>query len=542
MRPGGEPVRACSGGTMSQAGNQPGAPKAGEPADELASLDAQLDALLAEAPKSTTTATSGPAGDAAPNVQPGAPIAGAPAPESAASAAEDAVKAIEAQVDTLVSQFVDAEPAAEGSLADLTESLVKADAAEAVANEAAATPDAPSEPVAATAPIVSDPPIAESANEEAASAEATAAVPAALESAAPDALVPALGAEPPASDAVAEAAPTEAIAPEVATSPAPATEAQATQAVADVIESSVAQPAATEPVVADSKPAPFAGVEVPGDIAALDDQLARLTDELLAGDADAGSDSPAPSEAVPAPSSAAASPSTPEAAPAPAAETSAPAVVAARPAVPASAPAPVSAPTSAPAAAPAVPAPVAAPSPVVPAKPKGPSVFTRAREAMGKRSAGVAAALAKPLAGKPKMVRDTVGWIGLNTIFLATLVWGYRLMLQKPEQPVAAKTPIGLISGAHDSHGAAAAEHGDPHAEEHSDGHAVVKGDTHDATDDHAGPKSGLGAATALTKKKLTYALSDAMAAKMSGGKKDAGGHGEAKKDDKKDAKKSGGH
>jgi hypothetical protein len=527
---------------MSQAGNQPGAPKAGEPADELASLDAQLDALLAEAPKSNATATSGPAGDAAPNVQPGAPIAGAPAPESAASAAEDAVKAIEAQVDSLVSQFVDAEPAAEGSLADLTESLVKADAAEAVANEAAATPDAPSEPVAATTPIVSDPPVAESASEEAASAEAAAAAPAALESAAPDALVPALGAEPPASDAVAEAAPTEAIAPEVATSPAPATEAQATQAVADVIESSVAQPAAPEPVVADSKPAPFAGVEVPGDIAALDDQLARLTDELLAGDADAGSDSPAPSEAVPAPSSAAASPSTPEAAPAPAAETSAPAVVAARSAVPASAPAPVSAPTSAPAAAPAVPAPVAAPSPVAPAKPKGPSVFTRAREAMGKRSAGVAAALAKPLAGKPKMVRDTVGWIGLNTIFLATLVWGYRLMLQKPEQPVAAKTPIGLISGAHDSHGAAADEHGDPHAEEHSDGHAVVKGDTHDAADDHAGPKSGLGAATALTKKKLTYALSDAMAAKMSGGKKDAGGHGEAKKDDKKDAKKSGGH
>jgi hypothetical protein len=538
---------------MSQAGNQPGAPKAGEPADELASLDAQLDALLAEAPKSNATATSGPAGDAAPNVQPGAPIAGAPAPESAASAAEDAVKAIEAQVDSLVSQFVDAEPAAEGSLADLTESLVKADAAEAVANEAAATPDAPSEPVAATTPIVSDPPVAESANEEAASAEATAAVPGALESAAPDALVPALGAEPPASDAVAEAAPTEAIAPEVATSPAAATEAQATQAVADVIESSVAQPAAPESVVADSKPAPFAGVEVPGDIAALDDQLARLTDELLAGDADAGSDSPAPSEAVPAPSSAPASPSTPEAAPAPAAETSAPAVVAARPAVPASAPAPVSAPTSAPnsapnsapTSAPAVAAAVAAPSPVVPAKPKGPSVFTRAREAMGKRSAGVAAALAKPLAGKPKMVRDTVGWIGLNTIFLATLVWGYRLMLQKPEQPVAAKTPIGLISGAHDSHdshGAAADEHGEPHAEEHSDDHAVVKGDPHDAADDHAVPKSGLGAATALTKKKLTYALSDAMAAKMSGGKKDAGGHGEAKKDDKKDAKKSGGH
>jgi len=168
-------------------------------------------------------------------------------------------------------------------------------------------------------------------------------------------------------------------------------------------------------------------------------------------------------------------------------------------------------------------------------------VFTRAREAMGKRSAGVAAALAKPLAGKPKMVRDTVGWLGLNTIFLATLVWGYRLMLQKPEQPVAAKTPIGLISGTHASHGAAADDHGEPHADEHSDEHGVVKGDHHDAVDDHAAPKSGLGAATALTKKKLTYALSDAMAAKMAGGKKD-GGHGEAKKDDKKDAKKSGGH
>jgi hypothetical protein len=183
-------------------------------------------------------------------------------------------------------------------------------------------------------------------------------------------------------------------------------------------------------------------------------------------------------------------------------------------------------------------------------------VFTRAREAMGKRSAGVAAVLAKPLAGKPKMVRDTVGWLGLNTIFLATLVWGYRLMLQKPEQPVAAKTPIGLISGAHGEHDThAAAEHGaaddhaDSHGDEHADPHAVAKGDGHEASDQHGVSKSGLGAATTLTKKKLTYALSDAMAAKMSGGKKDAGGHGDAKKDShgaaKKDAKKDahgGGH
>jgi hypothetical protein len=179
---------------------------------------------------------------------------------------------------------------------------------------------------------------------------------------------------------------------------------------------------------------------------------------------------------------------------------------------------------------------------------------------MGRRTSGLATTFAKPLAGKPKIVRDTVGWLGLNTIFLATLVWGYRLMLQKPEQPVATKSPIALIAeGGHaDEHGTHAKGHGDEpedaHADPHSDPHAKPDSDTHvagAAEGEHAHQSASLSGSPALRKKKVTYALSDVMAAKLSGAKKDAGGHGEAKKDAhgaaKKDShgaakKSSGGH
>lgn len=445
---------------MSQSGNQSGAPNAGDPANELASLDAQLDALLADAPKSDRPAIETPVAIASSVIRPAAPVADAPAPDSSVAAAEEAVQAIESQVDQLVSQFVDEAPAAEGSLADLAESLAKDGAVETADAGSAAAPEAASE---AAVPVISD---------DAAPAGA------AIDPAAPGVAIP--------GDAD----------PEASTETSPI--------IGDTAEAPTGEAAADVPVASGSGAEAAVRPEPPRDIAALDDQLARLTDELLAGEPGADVPTPAPAEATEpvsqsAPAAPEASPAPgPESAPAPAAESAPPAVAVA--------------------AAPAAVAVAAPSSPVAPAKPEGMPVGARLRAALQRRSEGLAAVFAKPLAGKPKMVRDTVGWLGLNTIFLATLVWCYRLILQKPEQPVSAKAPIGLISGMFESEADARGA-----ADEH--GQAA-------AAEEHGNSKSGLGAVTALTKKKLTYGLSDAMAAKISGGKKD----------EKKDAKKSGGH
>ncbi|HEX8876881.1 MAG TPA: hypothetical protein VF777_09045 [Phycisphaerales bacterium] len=516
---------------MSQAGKQPGGP---DPANELASLDAQLDALLAEQEKNDPP-------KAAPDaLTPNAPLADAPKPESAAAAAEAAVSSIEAQVDSLVSQFVDETPAT-GSLADLAETLSKQDDAAKQdtdpTNEPTAT-EPVSVPTSATE-LASAEPAAADANRTIDDAIPSDAAPAVPEAVAEVATQPAEPATPtdqatPTAPPETEATPATTEPTAAATEPVDAAESGETAAPIAEPDASAAPTAPPAPVetvtAAPSRPAMPAREETAADISALDDQLARLTDELLSAD-------PA---AAPAPAAAAA----PAVAEAPVA---AAASEANAPPAPAPAPEPVSA--AAPAPAPAAPAAPAAPVPAR-AAPRGPSLAERLSRAVAGRTAGLAVACAKPLAGKPKIVRDTVGWLGVNTIFLATLVWGYRLMLQRPEQPVATKAPSTLVSDFPGGHATAGHDDDDEHADGPAEAHtADASGHADPHAPDGHGEEQGLGGTPTLRKKKVTYALSDAMAAKLSGTKKDAGGHGDAKKDShggaKKDAKKDahgGGH
>lgn len=248
---------------------------------------------------------------------------------------------------------------------------------------------------------------------------------------------------------------------------------------------------------------------VPETISALDEQLANLTDELLTSPVAA-----APASSVP-------QVVEPQAAVAPA---------------PVEAAVPVAEPTR-PVAMPKEPAtkPLEVPAPVV-AEPADVVV----------RPSKVAAILAKPLQGKPRMVRDTVGWLGLNSIFLAGVVWTYHLAFQRPEPIHAQRAPAGLV-GVHNEQADAHASHNlhNPHAPNPApaDAHAATEhhasidahGDSHAAAGEHGAsnahgtePEAPLTGAQPLVKKKPTYALSEVMAAKLGVAKKtdDKGGHG----------------
>lgn len=236
------------------------------------------------------------------------------------------------------------------------------------------------------------------------------------------------------------------------------------------------QPAANEP-----SPAPAES------IGELDDQLARLTDELLIAPA-AEAPPPKPPASSPAPSVVVAIPE-----PAPVAVPAAPAAPetpAAESAKPSTAPAP-------------------GPAPAVPGK--------------------LVRVFSKPLAGKPRLVRDTVGWLGFNSMFLAGVVWCYHLWFQKPEKPAAQHAPVALVSADHgessdQGHGSPA-DH-DPHAvpSDESPAHAATDRHSEHASDE---PVTGV---VPLHKKKPTYALSNAMAEKLNVAKKSDDGHGGEKK------------
>lgn len=150
---------------------------------------------------------------------------------------------------------------------------------------------------------------------------------------------------------------------------------------------------------------------------------------------------------------------------------------------------------------------------------------------------------AKPLAGKPRLIRDSVGWLGFNSMFLAGVVWAYHLWFQRPEKPVAQHAPAALVSS--DGHG----ESG--HGEAPAAGHGAVASDAHAAAehgqpegDEHASAEHGadepITGVNPLHKKKPTYALSDVMAQRLNVAKKGAdaghggggggGGHGAEKK------------
>lgn len=218
-------------------------------------------------------------------------------------------------------------------------------------------------------------------------------------------------------------------------------------------------------------------------IGELDDQLARLTDELLL--------TPPPE--------------------APAASTP---VYAPEPVAPAPAPEPMPA-----AVAPTAPVAMDSPEPVS-SGPSPASVPTPAQP--GK----LVRLFAKPLAGKSRIVRDTAGWLGFNTVFLAGVVWCYHLWFQKPEKPTPQHAPAALVASDHDAHNDVPQEsrqdaHGQPAAHgEEAGSHA----DGSEHTDDPADhPVTGV---APLHKKKPTYALSAAMAEKLNVAKKSDGGHG----------------
>lgn len=67
------------------------------------------------------------------------------------------------------------------------------------------------------------------------------------------------------------------------------------------------------------------------------------------------------------------------------------------------------------------------------------------------------AAVSKPLEGKPRIVRDTVGWLALWTLFLGGCVWIYILFVHKPA-PDGHGDAIHLVTS--DRAPATAAEHG----------------------------------------------------------------------------------
>jgi hypothetical protein len=71
----------------------------------------------------------------------------------------------------------------------------------------------------------------------------------------------------------------------------------------------------------------------------------------------------------------------------------------------------------------------------------------------------VMAAASAPLAGRPKVVRDTVGWIAIWTAFLSLSLWTYLLFFHRAEVPRSDSAPIEIVGS---ERGAGAR----PHAEE----------------------------------------------------------------------------
>lgn len=147
---------------------------------------------------------------------------------------------------------------------------------------------------------------------------------------------------------------------------------------------------------------------------------------------------------------------------------------------------------------------------IAPAKPKVSlrqrlaPVFTGVVALLGS-AVGVAtpllAVLSAPLAKKPRIVRDSVGWIAVNTVFCASCLWGYMLFLrpdQVAEQHAAfdlahAELPeVPAHAGGHDAHGAAD-DHGGGHEAPKDDGHGAKKDDGHGAKKDdgHGGAAKG---------------------------------------------------
>jgi hypothetical protein len=51
---------------------------------------------------------------------------------------------------------------------------------------------------------------------------------------------------------------------------------------------------------------------------------------------------------------------------------------------------------------------------------------------------------AKPLDGRPAIVRSAVGWVAIYTAFLALCVWSFVLIFRQPDRPVPSAEPVRL--------------------------------------------------------------------------------------------------
>ncbi|MBM4109407.1 MAG: hypothetical protein FJ255_11475 [Phycisphaerae bacterium] len=167
--------------------------------------------------------------------------------------------------------------------------------------------------------------------------------------------------------------------------------------------------------------------DAPGEsVEAIDSELAALTETLLAD----------PKASAPVPIAPVTSGASPQPAPAPAAT---PVPVAPAPARPAAAPSPVQA------VAPPVPTPVAGAT--------APARLTHAGGRVVRALAPLGVVLGRPLASRPKSIRDSAGWLALWTLSCGTFVWVYSLFLHSPQAPEA---PGGALTITHNDEEAAA--------------------------------------------------------------------------------------
>jgi hypothetical protein len=215
----------------------------------------------------------------------------------------------------------------------------------------------------------------------------------------------------------------------------PEAEPQDEPVVSDVVEAPAERPSPPPVAAAEAQVGPSVS---PTDIRSLDEELADVADSLIAGEitggVEAADDIPPPP--IPMPGVAA---KTPVAAP-PAAERPDPALdeseVSAKP---------VSAPAetrpSAPAVASSRPAPAAAPM-VDPGSAGKGKVAALAGKAAHQAVAAAAPVVLKgmdamnaPLRDQPPIVRSAIGWVAINTLFWAVVIWGYVLFFRQPEPP-----------------------------------------------------------------------------------------------------------
>lgn len=122
------------------------------------------------------------------------------------------------------------------------------------------------------------------------------------------------------------------------------------------------------------------------------------------------------------------------------------------------------------------------PAPKAPRRP--PQVLTklaRAPRALASTGVSVCAVLSKPVADKPAVVRDSIAWISLCTLFCGGTLWAYALFFRKPVEIPAPSNPVVLAEKESPHHGVTyttRSSHagGEAHGAAKSDGHGASGG------------------------------------------------------------------